>query len=316
MADPLGRKSLLFAAGWLAVYPSAMLSQSPSAQAPAVPEWQIAAGTKMAFEVASVKLDPGPFRVPNFPLDPGDAYRLVGGRFSADFPLSTYITFAYKLSLTADQRQSMMAHLPAWVATDRFAIEARAAGTPTKDQMRLMMQSLLAERFKLAVHFETHVVPVLAMVLAKPGQTGPKLRPHSEGVPCEATPPTDDPPARDAAVFPPACEVYMMMNYPNALARAGSRNTTLAILAGALSGIGKLDRPVVDQTGLTGRFDFSIEFAPESNAPSPPNADAPADIQGPSFLDALREQLGLRLESSKAPLQILLVDHVERPSEN
>jgi bla regulator protein BlaR1 len=316
MADHLGRKSSLFAAGWLAVCPAAMLSQSPSAHAPALPEWQIAAGTKMAFEVASVKLDPGPFRSPNFPLDPGDAYRPVGGRFSADFALMTYITFAYKLSLTADQRQSMMAHLPDWVATDRFAIEARAQGTPTKDQMRLMMQSLLAERFKLAVHFETHVAPVLAMVLAKPGQTGPKLRPHSEGVPCEATPPTDQPPARDAAVFPPVCEVYMAMNYPNALARFGSRNTTLALLAGALSGIGKLDRPVVDQTGLTGRFDFSIEFAPESNAPSTPNADAPADLPGPSFLDALREQLGLKLETSKAPLPILVVDHVERPSEN
>ena len=307
MARHIGRKSLLFAAGWVAICP---------AQAPALPEWQIAAGTKMAFEVASVKLDSGPFRSPNFPLDPGEAYRPVGGRFSADFALMTYITFAYKLSLTADQRQSMMAHLPAWVATDRFAIEARAQGTPTKDQMRLMMQSLMAERFKLAVHFETHVVPVLAMVLAKPGQTGPKLRPHSEGVPCEATPPTDQSPSRNAAVFPPVCEVYMAENYPNALARFGSRNTTLAVLAGALSGIGRLDRPVVDQTGLTGRFDFSIEFAPESNAPSTPNVDTPADLQGPSFLDALREQLGLKLESNKAPLPILVIDHVQRPSEN
>src|SRR5271156_2622583 len=100
MAHRLSRRPLLFAVGWAAIC---------RAQAPALPEWQIAAGTKMAFDVASVKLDPGPFRPPNFPLDPGDAYRPVGGRFSADFPLSTYITFAYKLSLTADQRQSMMA---------------------------------------------------------------------------------------------------------------------------------------------------------------------------------------------------------------
>jgi uncharacterized protein (TIGR03435 family) len=270
----------------------------------------------MAFEVASVKLDPGPFRAPNFPLGPGDAYRPVGGRFSADFPLTTYITFAYKISLTQDQRQSMMAHLPSWVATDRFAIEARAEGAPTKDQMRLMMQSLLAERFKLAVHFETRLAPVLAIVLVKPGQTGPKLRPHAEGVPCEATPATNGPPAYDAKVFPPVCDTYMMMMNPNALTRAGSRNTTLALLADALPGIGRLDRPVVDQTGLSGRFDFSIEFAPESNPPSAPAADAPADLPGPTFLEALRGQLGLKLEPTKAPLQILIVDHVERPSEN
>jgi bla regulator protein BlaR1 len=307
---------LLAAAGWLAVFQPVIRGQGSSAQAPAAPEWQIAAGSKMAFEVASVKLDPGPFRPPNFPLDPGDAYRPVGGRFSADFALTTYITFAYKLSLTPDQRQSMMAHLPDWVATDRFAIEARAGGTPSKDQMRLMMQSLLAERFKLAVHFETQVVPVLAIVLVKPGKTGPKLRPHSEGVPCEATPPANGPPARDAAVFPPVCDAYMMMMSPNALVRAGSRNTTLDLLAGALPGMGKLDRPLVDQTGLSGRFDFSIEFTPESNPPSAPTADAPTDVQGPTFLEALHEQLGLKLESTKAPLQILVVDHVERPSEN
>jgi bla regulator protein BlaR1 len=316
VAVHVGRKSLLVAAGWLAVYAPVVAVQGSAEQTPAAPEWQIAAGSKMAFEVASIKRDPGQFRPPNFPLDAGDAYRPVGGRFSADFPLTTYITFAYKLSLTPDQRQSMIAHLPNWVATDRFDIQARVEGNPTKDQMRLMMQSLLAERFKLAVHFETQVVPVLAMVLVKAGKTGPKLRPHSEGVPCEATPATNGPPAHDTDVFPPVCDAYMMTVNPNAMPRAGSRNTTMALLAGALPGMGKLDRPVVDQTGLTGRFDFSIEWAQESNGPSPPTADGPADLQGPTFLGALREQLGLKLESAKAPLQILAVDHVERPSEN
>src|SRR5437016_7666798 len=102
MSDLLAWKLMLVAAGWLAVYRVAVLGQSSAA-----PEWQIAAGGKMAFEVASVKPDPGQFRPPNFPLDAGDAYRPVGGRFSADFPLTTYITFAYKLSPTPDQRQAM-----------------------------------------------------------------------------------------------------------------------------------------------------------------------------------------------------------------
>jgi bla regulator protein BlaR1 len=316
MAGRLVRKSLLIAASWLAIHPALLVGQGSAAQPPAAPEWQIAAGGKMAFEVASIKPDPGPFRPPNFPLDPGEAYRPVGGRFSADFPLTTYITFAYKLSLSQDQRQAMIAHLPSWVAAERFDIQARAEGNPTKDQMRLMMQSLLADRFKLAVHFESQVVPVLALVLVKPGKTGPTLRPHSEGVPCEATPATNGPIARDSTVFPPVCDVYMMTMHPNTMSKAGSRNTTMALLAGALSGLGNLDRQVVDQTELSGRFDFSIEWAPESDRPPLPNSDAQAELQGPTFLEALREQLGLKLQSTKAPLQILVVDHVERPSDN
>jgi len=76
--------------------------------------------------------------------------------------------------------------MPEWVTTERYAIEARADGTPTKDQMRLMMRSLLAERFGFKAHFEERTLPAFALELVNPGKTGPKLRPHSEGVPCEA----------------------------------------------------------------------------------------------------------------------------------
>jgi len=282
--------------------------QSP----PPAPNWQTAAGGKRAFEVASVKIDAGPFRPPNFPLDPGDAYRPVGGRFSADFPLSTYITFAYKLSLSSDQRQAMLAHLPDWVSTDRYAIEARAEGNPTKDQMRLMVQSLLAERFKFSAHFETRVFSALALTLVKPGKTGPGLRPHSEGVACEATPATNDPVASKSDVFPPVCDVVMMTINANHIAKGGSRNTTMALLAGALPGMGRLDDPIVDQTGLTGRFDFTLEFEPEPAR----TADPPPEFQGPTFVEAVRQQLGLKLERTKAPLPFLVVDHVERPTGN
>ena len=310
-----GNKAWLVAAGWWAAC-LCFLSFGLIAQAQRVPDWQVAAGGKMSFEVASVKLDPGPFRPPNFPLDASDAYRPVGGTFFADFALPTYITFAYKLSLTPEQADSMIARLPKWVATGRFAIEARAAGNPTKDQMRLMTQSLLADRFKLAVHFETQVVPVLAMTLAKTGKTGPGLRPHSEGVPCEATPATGGPPPRDSKVFPPVCDAYMLMISPNKMARAGSRHTTMALLAGALPGLGRLERPAVDRTGLDGRYDFTLEWVPERRAPAAPNGDAPSDPQGPTFLEALHDQLGLKLESTRAPLEILVVDHVGRPTEN
>jgi uncharacterized protein (TIGR03435 family) len=245
------------------------------------------------------------FEYARHPLDAGDAYRPVGGRFSADFSLQTHITFAYKLSLSPSQMEAVPAHLPRWVATDRYAIDARAAGTPSKDQMRLMMQSLPADRFKMAVHFETQVGPAFAMVPAKAGKTGPQLRPHSEGAPCDATLPAEAPRPRDGEVFPPVCDVYIATGYRGKLAKMGSRNTTLALLAGSLSGVGRIDLPVVDQTGLSGRYDFWIEWAPEA-----------APLEGPAYIDALREQLGLKLESTKAPLRVLVIDKAERPPEN
>jgi uncharacterized protein (TIGR03435 family) len=86
-----------------------------------------------------------------------------GGRFSALSPLQDYIEFAYKIMPTRKQEDAMLAHLPKWVSTDRFDIEAKAEGDPNKDEMRLMLRSLLADRFKLVAHFETHEVPVLAL---------------------------------------------------------------------------------------------------------------------------------------------------------
>jgi uncharacterized protein (TIGR03435 family) len=278
-----------------------------NAQAPAVPPWQTAAGGKMSFDVAAVKPSKGAFTPPSFPLDSGDAYVPTGGRFTADFPLSVYISFAYKLSQTAEQREAMMAHLPKWVASDRFSIVAKTeVSNPTKDQMRLMMQALLADRFQLTAHFESQTVPVLALILLKPGKTGPNIRPHADGPPCDKP---------DPQVFPPRCDVQALM-FKGGRNLAGSRNTTMDLLAASVGGLGRLGRPVVDQTGITGKVDFKIEWTPEPNGPPPPDAPPPADSPGTTFLQALREQLGMKLEPTTAPVQILVIDHVDRPSEN
>jgi bla regulator protein BlaR1 len=280
------------------------------------PEWQVAAGGTMSFEVASVKPIPQELRhSPNFPLDNRNAF-VQGGRFSATFPLWVYIKFAYKLWL--NEGRTTLTHLPAWVNSysDLFAIEARAEGSPTKDQMRLMMQSLLAERFKLAVHFETREVPVLALTLVKPGQTGPKLRPHSEGPPCpDYTPPALGPPISRSpgGVFPPDCDT-VMLQLNGMIERLGSRNTTMPSLADAISGSHDVDQLVIDGTGLNGTFDFTLEYTGENPATS--LNGPPPDPQGSSFLSALREQLGLKLVPSKAPVRMLVIDHFERPSEN
>jgi uncharacterized protein (TIGR03435 family) len=258
---------------------------------------------KISFEVASVKLDRGSFRTPNFALDAGDAYAETGGRFSADFALPTYITFAYKLSLTEEQKEAMLAKLPKWVTEERFDIQAKAADpNVTKDQMRLMMQTLLVERFQLAVHFETGETSVFALQLVQSGTLGPKLRPHSEGPPCDAPPPP--------GVFPSRCNL-MAGTLDGSM--VGSRDTTIPLIATALSSYGRLGRPVIDRTGLQGRFDFTMAWSAQANG----LAGEPAPgVLGPSFPEALREQLGLKLESTKVLLPVLVIDRVERPTEN
>ena len=152
-----------------------------------------------AFDVASVKqnksgLPPsGDMPTSNFPLGPGDVYVPNGGFFSAtNQPLITYILFAYKIK--GNQVQSLLPKLPAWVKTERFDIRARAEGDPGKDQMRLMMQSLLADRFKLGIHTESRQMQVLAFVVSKPGKIGPRLQPHPADSVCPTTAPSPSTP--------------------------------------------------------------------------------------------------------------------------
>jgi hypothetical protein len=142
--------------------------QAPAAAAPAPQSLEAmeAAGVKMAFDVTSVKPNKSDDRVyTNFPIGPGDVYSPTGGLFSAKhLPLIAYIQFAYRM--TGAQIQDLISTLPKWTLTDNFDIEARVQGNPTKDQMRLMMQALLADRFKLAMHSESQQKPVYALVLA------------------------------------------------------------------------------------------------------------------------------------------------------
>jgi uncharacterized protein (TIGR03435 family) len=291
---------------YLLVLPTAWVTVTALAvQSSDAPDWKTAAGGKKSFDAASVKLDTGEFRPPSFPLDNGNAFKL-GGHFSADFGVITYVQFAYKTHFTQQQMRAMQASLPKWVFSDRYAIEAKADGLPTKDQMRLMVQSLLSVRFQLAVHFETQETAVFALTLVKPGKPGPKLRRHSEGPPCEDSP---------ATAFPPECYVQMLTMKGSEL-QSGSRATTMDQLAEAIPAMGKLDRPVVDRTGMSGEVDYEIEFVRDANPNEPPSANPPPADPGPTFLEAVREQLGLKLEPAKAPLRVLLIDHIERPSEN
>jgi uncharacterized protein (TIGR03435 family) len=195
--------------------------------------------------------------------------------------------------------------------------------------MRLMMQSLLAERFKLVVRTETRQLPVLALVLARPGKMGPQLRSHpSDGPPCSTTttPSQSLPeptPARPSTVsdgFPTICGDIVNAGVASAPGhlRLGARNVPIGLLAAHLNGMlmGNLDRPVQDRTGLTGTFDFVLEWSGVPPAGGTPSANMQPEDAGTTLLEALTEQLGLKLVSAKGPVEVLVVDHVERPSEN
>lgn len=292
------------------------------------PSWQSLAGGHMEFEVASVMPSGhGSSAGANMSMNTGDYLKPTGGLFTANLPLVTYIAFAYKLSLDHEQGKLLLDSLPKWASTQMFAVHARASsGNPTKDQYRLMMQSLLRNRFKLVSHLEQRNVPVFALAVVKPGTLGPNLRLHRNGPPCNV-PASEDgsvplpdsvTPAGGSDSFPINCGSFNLLVRPNNMVLTGSRDATMAALATWLSGLGPadLERPVVDQTGLDGRFDFSLKWAFISPGSSPSDTANPPEFMGLTFKRALNEQLGLKLKPTIAPLDLFVVDRIETPSPN
>lgn len=336
------KRALLCALGLAAALVASTAFTSAQSVSP-LPDWQKAAGGKQQFEVASVREDKaGGDSYSNFSLDAGNEYFVVskndaldpnGTLFSArNQTLLRYIVFAYKLSgtqelaLRFDFYTGLEMHVPGWVRGSRYDIEARAPGTVTKDQMRMMMQSLLAERFKLAVHWESREAPVFAMVLDTPGKLGPQLKPHPVGDNCATTAfPQDAGNAAPAGQSPPSAPTLSSLPMPcGVLAHLpvntpeqrsfGGRDIPLALLADSLptqTGMATLRRPVVDKTGLAGGYDFTLQWVPEDT-----RNEADNDETGGTFRQALKNQLGLKLVPQKGPVEVLAIDHVEQPSPN
>ena len=215
------------------------------------------------FEVVSIKVNKsGDPPTSNFPLGPGDVYVRNGGYFSATgFPLITYIAFAYKV--IGNQSQHLQPQLPDWAMTERYDIQARATDDPGKNEMRMMMRALLADRFKLAMRYEDREVPVVAFALAKGGKTGPELRLHSDSSPC----PTEQPAASAPAIvdgLPVFCNrIYPLPPSVPGRLRFGGRNVSIGFVADTFSAATDSGRPVMDQTGLGGKVDFTLEWMPE-----------------------------------------------------
>ena len=305
-------------------------------------DWEKAAGGKQQFEVASVREDRGNAAgTSNFPLDGGNVWFTVDKSFklnpegsllsAKNLSLLRYIVFAYKLSgtqelaLRFDFYQGLETHVPHWVRGDqndgaRFDIEARAPASVTKDQMRLMMQSLLADRFKLAVHWETQQAPVFELVEAAQGKLGPQMEANPAGDDCSAAavPEKAGETASgtlqlDALPIPCGMIAHLPPSVPGAH-RFGGRDVQLKLLADSMptqTGMATLRRPVVDGTGLKGGYDFWVEWTPEDTRNDPENGET-----GGTFREALKNQLGLKLVPKNGPVEVLVIDHVEEPTAN
>ncbi len=278
---PARRNAILFAVGFL------MLS------APAPTPAQLLHPTtrpRPSFEVATIKPDNDPQSRINF--------QISSGRFAArHFSLKDLIEFAYHIK-TADQ----LVGAPAWANSDFYNVEARVGdaeytaitGASTEelmDQYRLMAQSLLAERFQLGVSIKTDALPVYALVVSDGGHKMKEVTANSTA----STHP-----------FP-----LVKLTGPNQFTATDCTMTRLVDFLSHFDEIG--NRLVVDETGLKGNYDFVLTGV--TMGPSSVNASAPEDATT-SIFTALREQLGLKLESRKAPVDVLVIDHVDRPSPN
>jgi uncharacterized protein (TIGR03435 family) len=284
--------------------------QATTAQAPRTPSVGQANPT---FEVASVKRNKS-----------GNNFVQIGGppgRFSAtNVPLRLLIQFSHQM------QPFQIVGGPNWITSDRFDILATAppgeviAPTPPGQSgpLQLMVRALLVDRFQLVTHTETRDMQVYALVPARSdGRPGAGLRPAS--VDCSAMRGRrggGPPPAPPQPGEPIQCG---MMIGPGTMNAGGMPMTQLAQ---ALSG--QVGRIVTDRTGLSGTYDFTLTYAPEGRGGPPglpgpggggPDAP-PADPNMPSIFTALQEQLGLRLESTRGPVEVLVIDRVEPPTED
>jgi uncharacterized protein (TIGR03435 family) len=258
------------------------------------------------FDIASIK--------PNKSDDArGSIGAQPGGRFLAiNMPVRDLVSFAYQV-----QTHGVVGG-PEWLTSDRFDIVATAeAGIPVvppsaggpPSTMQLMMRALLADRFGLSVHNETREMPIYNMVIASgDGALGNKLRRSSadcrEVVPTRAGTPQPPNQAQRAT-----CGMRLG---PGMMSAEGRSATQLANTLGQF-----VQRPVVNRTGLEGLFDFDLLWAYEAPIDASPAARvAPIDPNAPSIFTAVQEQLGLKLESGQAPLDVVVIDHVEPPTPN
>lgn len=235
-----------------------------------------AAHPRLEFDVASIKLSK--------PGALGGGIKPMPsgqGYIAENVPVKLMILLMFHLN------RNQVSGGPGWLDSDLYDVEAKADGPHTVDELHTMFQNLLADRFKLQFHMDQKVLPAYSLTVDK---SGPKVKENP-------SPESFDIPIRGAG-----------------RGKIAATHSSMAYFAWNLSL--RLDQPVVDQTGLTKFYDFTLEWAPE-----PPSGLSGGDAglspaSGPDLFTALREQLGLKLESRKLPVDVMVIDHIERPSEN
>ena len=226
-----------------------------------------------AFEVASIK--------PTQSGAPRGGVRVQAGNITGEnVTLKQLMTIAYEV-------QGHQLSGPEWIETAGYDVAAVAKNTPSPAQLRMMLRALLEDRFKLKTHRETKETPVYWLVVAK---GGPKLRDVKEEKAFDST-------FAGKSPFRPGFEaIFSNKNLPEFAERLGR----------------PMDRPVLDKTGIKGRFWFQLEWANERNQ----TRRVPYLLAGPALLSALQEQLGLNLEEGRATVEFIVIDSTEKPSEN
>jgi uncharacterized protein (TIGR03435 family) len=276
-------RKLALCTALLCVLTAPLLAQVPGGHEMSAPSHSAPVNASLEFDVATIK--------PSNPDQPGKQFMAKGHEFiTINTTLNDLITFAYGVHL----RQ--VAGGPAWMASEKFDLNGKPAGDspPTDAQWKTMIQKLLQDRCKLAFHRESRELPVYALTVAK---TGPKLA-KSEAAP-------DSLPGMGFRGFG---------NMPVS-------NATMADFA-AMMQAAVLDRPMIDRTGLQGRYDFVLRWTPDDSqfiGMRPPGTSLPGGDDPnapPNLFTAVQEELGLKLTAIKAPVDVMVIDHVERPSAN
>jgi uncharacterized protein (TIGR03435 family) len=314
-ASRFGRKRLLTSLCMVAVAAAIILGLLNTAQARAQTT-QPTATPLPSFEVASIKVNHSGTSFVR--MGGPDVSRYVASNISAKM----LITFAYNM------RDFQVSGGPGWINSDKFDINAKVEDSlaeqmqklpraQQQDQMRLLLQSLLADRFKLAVSHETKELPIYALVVAKSGSKLKEVPPPDAQANSGRPPALPPPSGPNPPPVPPG--MFRMMIGRGGVSTLTASASPISDLVMMLSQ--QLGRQLVDQTGLKGTYDFTLQWTSDMGLgggvlPVAPDSAGANDAGGTSIFTALQDQLGLRLESTKGPVDTIVVDHIEEPSEN
>jgi len=271
---------------------------------PVIGAWALLAqpAARTQFEVASIKPSSSA-RIMNV--------RPLPGRLTADASLQILMQYAYGV------QPFQVVGGPSWLTSERYQIDAKADANASRDRMFLMLQSLLEDRFQLKIHRDTKELPAFALVANKGGL---KLPPPKEGA-CVDSMADSDAEWAGGRMAPPGevqsakgrCGSAVLALGPGGAHLHGGK-IAMPELVRTLSMV--LGRSVIDKTGFTGLFDVQLVFVPDDTTPTMPPPPPDSGLSGVSIAQALQQQLGLRLESTKGPVQVIVVDQAERPSAN